>query len=89
VVLHSWSVHGENMLVEIFDDWQSTVHSIVGALSYFFYLSPSYSLHTKLQSSLLFEKTKHALLVTLLSFVLVMQLSDCYASLRGGRYVYG
>ena len=78
------------MQVEIFDDWQSTVHSIAGVLSYFFHLSQSYSWHTKLQSSLSFEKTKHALSATLWSFVSVMQLLDCYASLRGGGHVqYG
>ena len=63
------------MIVEIFDDWKSIIHTVAGGLSYFFPLSLSYSYSTKLQNTLSFEKTKHTLLETSSSSALVIRSS--------------
>jgi hypothetical protein len=75
------------MKAEVFDDWKSVAHSVIGGLSYFFPLSVSFSWHTRLQSTLSYERTKHALSATLWSFVSVTRSSDCYVSLSGGEFV--
>jgi hypothetical protein len=69
------------MIAEVFDDWKSFVHSIVGGLSYFFPFYLSSSWHTKLQSTLSYEKIRHTLSETLWSSVSVIRSSDCYVSL--------
>jgi hypothetical protein len=69
------------MIVEVFDDWKSVIHTVAGGLSYFFPLSVSYSFSTRLQSTLSYEKTKHVLSATIWSSASVIRSSDCYVSL--------
>ena len=75
------------MKAEVFDDWKSVVHSVAGGLSYFFPLLRSFSWHTRLQSTLSYEKTKHTLSATLWSSASASRSSDYCVSLSGGEYV--
>jgi hypothetical protein len=69
------------MKAEVFDDWKSVIHCLVGGLSYFFPLSLSYSFSMRLQSTSSFERTRNALSATLWSSVSVSRSSDYYMSL--------
>jgi hypothetical protein len=68
------------MKAEVFDDWKSIIHAVVGGLSYFFPLSLSYSFSTRLQSTLSNMNVSCSLLGIFWSSLQVSRLSDYFVS---------